>query len=167
MNKRLNKLKEILFKSKLDAIALVPGANFRFITGGNFAMMERPTVIFISKSTLPLAILPTLEVESFGAVEEVKPVMLSVLKGILRDITDIRINYVNVLNIAEERGISLKFSYNTSFTPYSNLIKAKIKTENGTFSVEGCVFDKKVIKLTKIMEYQIDVSPNSGFVGTS
>ena len=101
----------------------------------------------------------TLEVESFGVVEEVKPVMLSVLKGILRDITDIRINYVNVLNIAEERGISLKFSYNTSFTPYSNLIKAKIKTENGTFSVEGCLFDKKVIKLTKIMDYQIDVSP--------
>ena len=65
MNKRLDKLKEILFNSKLDAIALVPGANFRFITGGNFAMMERPTVIFISKNTLPLAILPTLEVESF------------------------------------------------------------------------------------------------------
>ena len=69
MNKRLNKLKEILFKSKLDAIALVPGANFRFITGGNFAMMERPTVIFISKSTLPLAILPTLEVESFQKLD--------------------------------------------------------------------------------------------------
>ena len=58
MNKRLNKLKEILFNSKLDAIALVPGANFRFITGGNFAMMERPTVIFISKSTLPLVEAP-------------------------------------------------------------------------------------------------------------
>ena len=50
-----------------------------------------------------------LEVESFGIVEEVKPIMLSILKGILRDITDVRINYVNVLNIAEERGISLKF----------------------------------------------------------
>ncbi len=100
-----------------------------------------------------------LEVESFGIVEEVKPIMLSILKGMLRDITDVRINYVNVLNIAEERGISLKFSYNTSSTPYSNLIKARIKTENGEFSLEGCLFDEKVIKLTKIMDYQIDVSP--------
>ena len=99
------------------------------------------------------------KVESFGIVEEVKPIMLSILKGILRDITDVRINYVNVLNIAEERGVSLKFSYNTSSTPYSNLIKAKIKTEDGDFSLEGCLFDEKVIKLTKIMDYQIDVSP--------
>ena len=63
----------------------------------------------------------TLEVESFGIVEEIKPIMLSILKGVLKDITDIRVNYVNVLNIAEERGISLKFSYNTSPTSYSNL----------------------------------------------
>ena len=101
----------------------------------------------------------SLEVESFGVVQEIKPIMLSILKGMLKDITDSRINYVNVLNVAEERGISLKFSYNTSPTSYSNLIKATIKTESGEFSIEGCLFDEKVIKLTKIMDYQIDVSP--------
>ena len=64
-----------------------------------------------------------------------------------------------MLNVAEERGISLKFSYNSSPTSYSNLIKAKIETASSNFSVEGCLFDEQIIKLTKIMDYQIDVSP--------
>ena len=78
---------------------------------------------------------------------------------LLKDVIDYRINYVNVLNIAEERGIDLKFSYNSKSISYSNLIKAKIKTDKAVFSIEGCLFDKKLIKLTKIMDYQIDFSP--------
>ena len=101
----------------------------------------------------------SLEVESFGVVEEVKPIMLSLLKGLLKNVIDYRINYVNVLNIAEERGVDLKFSYNSKSISYSNLIKAKIKTSKSVFSIEGCLFDKKHIKLTKIMDYQIDFSP--------
>lgn len=101
----------------------------------------------------------SLEVESFGVVEEVKPIMLSLLKGLLKNVIDYRINYVNVLNIAEERGVDLKFSYNSKSISYSNLIKAKIKTSKSVFSIEGCVFDKKHIKLTKIMDYRIDFSP--------
>ena len=106
----------------------------------------------------------SLEVESFGVIQEIKPIMLSLLKGLLRDITDNRINYVNVLNVAEERGISLKFSYNSEQVSYSNLIRATIKTEQGVFSIEGCLFDEKLIKLTKIMDYQIDVSPQGAML---
>ena len=106
----------------------------------------------------------SLEVESFGIIEEVKPVMLSLLKGLLRDITDSRINYVNVLNVAEERGISLKFSYNSEQVSYSNLVKATVETDSGTFSLEGCLFDGKIIKLTKIMDYRIDVSPKGAML---
>ncbi|MAV64233.1 MAG: phosphoglycerate dehydrogenase [Candidatus Marinimicrobia bacterium] len=101
----------------------------------------------------------SLEVESFGLVQDTKPIMLSVLKGILKDITDVRINYVNVLSLAEERGILLKFSHNTSSVSYSNLIKVRIETEMDKFSVEGCLFDTKMIKFTNIMGYQIDFSP--------
>ena len=65
MNLRLEKIKKILQENDIDCIALVPGSNFRFITGGNFALMERPTVLFITKDKMPLAVLPTLEVDSF------------------------------------------------------------------------------------------------------
>ena len=52
-------------KNELDAFALVPGPNFRHITGGQFFLMERPFVLIISKSHKPVAIVPVLEVSNF------------------------------------------------------------------------------------------------------
>jgi len=101
----------------------------------------------------------SLNVEGYGDVEEIKPVMLSVLMGLLDDFTDTKINYVNVLSIAEERGISLKFSYNTQSVSYSNLFKVNVKTHEREFNIDGCVFEKHIIKFTKIMNHRIDVTP--------
>ena len=53
-----------MIKNTLDAFALVPGPNFRHITGGQF-LMERPFVLIISKSHKPVAIVPVLEVSNF------------------------------------------------------------------------------------------------------
>ena len=64
-NKIINKLISILNNQDLDALALVPGSNFRYVTGGNFHLMERPTLFIVSKTYKPIAILPVLEVESF------------------------------------------------------------------------------------------------------
>ena len=64
-NKIINKLISILNNQDLDALALVPGSNFRYVTGGNFHLMERPTLFIVSKICRPIAILPVLEVESF------------------------------------------------------------------------------------------------------
>ena len=52
-------------KNELDAFALVPGPNFRHITGGQFFLMERPFVLVISKFHKPIAIVPVLEVSNF------------------------------------------------------------------------------------------------------
>jgi Xaa-Pro dipeptidase len=64
-NNKINKLISILDNQDLDALALVPGSNFRYATGGNFHLMERPTLFIVSKTYKPIAILPVLEVESF------------------------------------------------------------------------------------------------------
>ena len=64
-NQKINKLISILNNQDLDALALVPGSNFRYATGGNFNLMERPTLFIVSKTCRPIAILPVLEVESF------------------------------------------------------------------------------------------------------
>ena len=65
-NQKINKLISILDNQDLDALALVPGSNFRYATGGNFNLMERPTLLIVSKTCRPIAILPVLEVESFA-----------------------------------------------------------------------------------------------------
>jgi len=44
------------------------------------------------------------------------------------------------------------------------LVRATIKTEQGVFSLEGCLFDEKLIKLTKIMDYQVDISPEGAML---
>ena len=50
MNSRFNKIYQILEKNSLDAIALIPGSNFKYLTGGSFPLMERPTVLIITKN---------------------------------------------------------------------------------------------------------------------
>ena len=63
----IDKLLRILENKEnaLDAVALVPGPNFRHVTGGQFFLMERPFVIFISKFHKPVAVVPVLEVSNF------------------------------------------------------------------------------------------------------
>ena len=61
----VNKLLNPKNKEDLDALAIVPGSNFLYLTGGNFHLMERPTILIISKHKKPIAILPVLEIASF------------------------------------------------------------------------------------------------------
>ena len=66
MTNRIEKIYDIIESSNLDSVALVPGSNFRYVTGGNFHLMERPTVLIITKNKKNVAILPSLEVDSFN-----------------------------------------------------------------------------------------------------
>ena len=66
MTNRLNKVETIFTNSDLDLVAIVPGSNFRYLTGGNFHLMERPTVLLLTKSAKPVVILPILELNVFN-----------------------------------------------------------------------------------------------------
>jgi len=68
MNTRFNKIYKILENNNLDAVALIPGSNFKYLTGGSFPLMERPTVLIITK-VKNVAILPSLEVDSFNLLK--------------------------------------------------------------------------------------------------
>jgi Xaa-Pro dipeptidase len=58
---RLDRLQKILLDSKLDALALNPGASLFYLTGFHFHLMERPTVLMIPVSGTPALVLPALE----------------------------------------------------------------------------------------------------------
>lgn len=60
-DKRLQLLFDLLEKNKLDAVAINPGPALTYLTGLRFHLMERPTVLLISRSTQPVLILPELE----------------------------------------------------------------------------------------------------------
>jgi len=49
MNKRLQKLEEILKENDLDAVALNPGPSFLYMTGMDFHLMERPVLALFAR----------------------------------------------------------------------------------------------------------------------
>ena len=62
----LSPLHAIVSTTKLDAIVLVPGANFRRVFGTDFHQMERPLEIIVPRDGKPVAIVPNLEMGSFA-----------------------------------------------------------------------------------------------------
>ena len=66
MQHRMEKLHRIIEENALDAVALIPGANMRYLTGGVFYVMERPFVLIIPQEGKPVVIIPVLETELFA-----------------------------------------------------------------------------------------------------
>ena len=58
---RLGRLRTAMDAADLDVAAIVPGANFYFLTGVNFHLMERPTILFVTREGPQHAIVPVLE----------------------------------------------------------------------------------------------------------
>lgn len=58
---RRDRLAGLVREAGLRAAAFVPGANFYYLTGLHFHLMERPTIVFVTASAEVLAIMPELE----------------------------------------------------------------------------------------------------------
>lgn len=58
----------VISASGVDAVVLVPGANFRRVFGTDFHQMERPLEVIVPREGEPVAIVPHLEMGSFAAI---------------------------------------------------------------------------------------------------
>ena len=63
---RLEPVYAAMRAASLDAVAFVPGPNFKRIYSYDFHLMERPLVIIIPATGKPVAIVPNLEMASFS-----------------------------------------------------------------------------------------------------
>ena len=68
MTDRYEPFRTVAQKASLDAIALVPGANFSRLFGTEFHQNERPLVIVIPAIGDPAAVVPNLELASFEQI---------------------------------------------------------------------------------------------------
>src|SRR5689334_515286 len=64
---RLDKLRKIAQESGFDAVALVPGPSFMYLTGVSYHLSERPIVLIVPSAGDPGLILPLLEIEKMNA----------------------------------------------------------------------------------------------------
>jgi Xaa-Pro dipeptidase len=65
MSHRLDKLYAIMEEAQLDAIALVPGSNFRYLTDSSHHLMERPLLLMVPLKGKPVVVIPQLEADLF------------------------------------------------------------------------------------------------------
>jgi Xaa-Pro dipeptidase len=65
---RLARLRAAMGGEDLDAVALVPGANFYYLTGASFHLMERPTLLVVPREGPLRAVMPVLERSRWQAV---------------------------------------------------------------------------------------------------
>jgi Xaa-Pro dipeptidase len=63
---RRSRLSRIARDQGLGAIAVVPGANFAYLSGLHFHLMERPTILFVTSGDQVLGIIPELEREKWS-----------------------------------------------------------------------------------------------------
>ncbi|HMQ93568.1 MAG TPA: Xaa-Pro peptidase family protein [Amaricoccus sp.] len=66
---RLTPLRAVMASGSLDAVALVPGANFRRLLGRDFHQNERPLVLVVPAEGPPAAVVPNLEMASFSTLD--------------------------------------------------------------------------------------------------
>ncbi|MCC3145868.1 phosphoglycerate dehydrogenase [Halanaerobium sp. Z-7514] len=81
----------------------------------------------------------SIEVEYAGEVNNYshKPMTLSLVKSVLEPILDDRINLVNAMHIAEERGINVKESQTQHKGELNNIITVRLNTNKGKYSLAG------------------------------
>jgi Xaa-Pro aminopeptidase len=58
---RFGRLREAMDRADLDAAAIVPGPNLYYLTGAQFHLMERPTVLLVTRAGPLHALIPLLE----------------------------------------------------------------------------------------------------------
>lgn len=66
-NARMARLQNAMDRADIDTVAIVPGANFYYLTGINLHLMERPTVLFVRRDGSSYGVIPFLEKSRWAA----------------------------------------------------------------------------------------------------
>lgn len=100
-----------------------------------------------------------LEVEISGKniIPSSNEIKLAVLKGLISKHSNESINYVNVLTIAEETGLTIKISTNSSDKDFLNLITVRTRSDKSGKEISGSVFGRNELRIVKIDNYLLEI----------
>ncbi|TMA37688.1 MAG: phosphoglycerate dehydrogenase [Deltaproteobacteria bacterium] len=101
----------------------------------------------------------TVEVSGEAAERESRALTTAALRGLLAQLLDPSVNYVNAPAIARERGIKVVESRATQLSDYLNAVRVGLRTASRTTAVEGAVFGAETIRLTKIDGFRMEAVP--------
>lgn len=89
----------------------------------------------------------------------IRMLTLSYLRGLLSNISDNNINFVNSYYIAKDFGIDVVESTSSLCENYTSLVRVKVYSKNTCSTFGGTVFGLNDIRITELSGYLIDVIP--------
>ena len=98
-------------------------------------------------------------IECQGSAEEVRPISLAILKGLLTPKLPDRVNYINAETIAKELGLEVEVRYNNIKSNYQNVISLIVSTSKRTYRLDGSIFDDQKPRLVNVLGRKMEVTP--------
>lgn len=116
------------------------------------------------QSQLAGDVIESAHVECAGTIEEVKPVVLAFLKGLLKSRSPERLNFINAETLAVERGIKIEESRSSDSGSYTNLIRTKLVSSGEETRIDGSIFDGRRLRLVNILGNEMDITPRGTMI---
>jgi D-3-phosphoglycerate dehydrogenase / 2-oxoglutarate reductase len=95
------------------------------------------------------------EVVEYGT----KPVMVSVLKGLLTPHLGETVNYVNAPVLARERGIRVRETTSSRAEDFASLIVLTARSKRETNTIAGTLFGMKELRIVRFNDFHIEAIP--------
>jgi len=104
----------------------------------------------------------SIQISYLGGISRYKTSVLgsAVVKGLLAKQLEETVNYVNALEVAKERGISVEQIQKGEEEEYLSSIMVKITTDKGQRTLEGTLFANKEARFVKLDGVYMEVSPS-------
>ncbi|MDP6058665.1 MAG: phosphoglycerate dehydrogenase, partial [Pirellulaceae bacterium] len=101
-----------------------------------------------------------IEIDFFGEIAEhdVTPLRASVIKGLLKPISEKTVNMVNASLIASARGWRIEERLNSSHDVFHNLIRVRVDTGDAEISVGGTMLHGRA-HIVRINGLDVDIAP--------
>ncbi len=102
-----------------------------------------------------------MEVEAQGdeVSHLVRAIAASILKGLMRDKTDVPINYINAPILAEELGIAVEQVQGINGLDYPNLITCRVGWNGGERTLSGVLFGGSEPRIVQLDQYRLEAKP--------
>ncbi len=90
---------------------------------------------------------------------DVAPISIACIKGLLDQVLDLYVNFVNAPFVAKERGIKVVEIKSSRSIDFASSITIRVKTNRGENIVEGALFGKKEPRIVRIDKFFLDAIP--------
>jgi D-3-phosphoglycerate dehydrogenase len=89
-----------------------------------------------------------------------RPVMISILKGLLTPFVGETVNYVNAPVMAKERGIKITESTSATHEDFANLLAITVRSKMEQNTIAGTLFGRKELRIVKLNDFLIEAIPD-------